>query len=218
MSAVMLASSSATTMIAARCGGASSSTRSRCNRGTIARHDVIVNAAVNKRQPRKARAAIRSGDDASSSAPSQQVPQQVPLHRRGFLGTAAASVLGAFNPWAAVAAGEAPAAPDVVSLQNQYLAATSKAAHPERWYPYWWALPLAPYGSKTTTVAEVVPGKVWTFDQLQGLLDVLVNVRMTVIALESGGLWIHNPVAPTPELMSMLARPYTSFVFSSTSA
>ena len=35
---------------------------------------------------------------------------------------------------------------------------------------------------------EVVPGQVWTFDQLQGLLDVLVNVRMTVVALQNGGL------------------------------
>ena len=52
---------------------------------------------------------------------------------------------------------------------------------------------------------EVVPGQVWTFDQLQGLLDVLVNVRMTVVALANGGLWVHNPVAPTQELMDMLA-------------
>ena len=65
--------------------------------------------------------------------------------------------------------------------------------------------PLAPYGSKATAMNEVVPGQVWTFDQLQGLLDVLVNVRMTVVALQNGGLWVHNPVAPTQELMDMLA-------------
>ena len=42
------------------------------------------------------------------------------------------------------------------------------------------------------------------FDQLQGLLDVLVNVRMTVARLESGGLWVHNPVAPTKECVKMM--------------
>ena len=89
-------------------------------------------------------------------------------------------------------------------LQETYFAATSKAIAPERWYPYWWALPLAPYGSKATALAEAVPGEVWTFDQLQGLLDVLVNVRMTVARLEGGGLWVHNPVAPTKELVGMV--------------
>ena len=128
--------------------------------------------------------------------------------RRGFLGTAAAGIMGAL-PWtrdlAAAASGEPAYAPDAVTLQNMFWSKASKAAHPERWYPYWWALPLAPYGSKTTTMLEAVPDQVWCFDQLQGLLDVLVNVRMTVIALEGGGLWVHNPVAPTAELMSMLA-------------
>lgn len=90
------------------------------------------------------------------------------------------------------------------TLQDAYGAATSKAIAPERWYPYWWALPLAPYGSKATARAEAVSGEVWTFDQLQGLLDVLVNVRMTVARLEDGGLWVHNPIAPTPELVKMM--------------
>lgn len=150
--------------------------------------------------------ATASLDDDDDSAASLDAP--VP-GRRGFLGTAAAGVFGAL-PWtkelAAIAGGEpAPYAPDAVTLQNNYFAATSKAAHPERWYPYWWALPIAPYGSKTTTFQEVVPEQVWCFDQLQGLLDVLVNVRMTVVALEGGGLWVHNPVAPTPELLDLMA-------------
>jgi hypothetical protein len=131
-----------------------------------------------------------------------------PVPRRGFMGTAAAVVAGVL-PWskdlAAFASGDPFPYPDVVTMQEAFWAKATKAAHPERWYPYWWALPLAPYGSKATAMAVVVPGEVWTFDQLQGLLDVLVNVRMTVIKLENGGLWVHNPVAPTNELMAMLA-------------
>lgn len=150
--------------------------------------------------------ATRDDDDAADA---RGAPAVVPGRRGTILGTVAAAVAGAL-PWtkdlgAAFAAGEAPYAPDAVTLQEMYFAATSKAAHPERWYPYWWACPLAPYGSKTTTFAEAVPEQVWCFDQLQGLLDVLVNVRMTVIALEGGGLWVHNPVAPTAELMAMMA-------------
>ena len=123
--------------------------------------------------------------------------------RRGFLSAAASIATTALSPLAGVAF-DYPA-PDVVTLQENFWAKATREAHPERWYPYWWALPLAPYGSKATAMNEVVPGQVWTFDQLQGLLDVLVNVRMTVVALANGGLWVHNPVAPTQELMDMLA-------------
>ncbi len=135
-------------------------------------------------------------------------PKAPDASRRGFLGTAAAAAAGVV-PWtkdlAAFAAGDPFPYPDVVTMQEAFWAKATKAAHPERWYPYWWALPLAPYGSKATAMATVIPGELWTFDQLQGLLDVLVNVRMTVIKLENGGLWVHNPVAPTQELMQMLA-------------
>lgn len=154
-----------------------------------------------------ARKSIRcdAADDEVRSAAQKRAPE---ASRRSFLGTAAAFAAGAL-PWsrdlAALAAGDPFPYPDVISMQEAFWAKATKAAHPERWYPYWWALPLAPYGSKATAMATVVPGEVWTFDQLQGLLDVLVNVRMTVVKLENGGLWVHNPVAPTGELMSMLA-------------
>jgi hypothetical protein len=39
----------------------------------------------------------------------------------------------------------------------------------------------------------VDPGRVWFFEQKQGIglgLNVSVNVRMTVIKLRSGGLWV----------------------------
>ena len=40
---------------------------------------------------------------------------------------------------------------------------------------------------------------VWTFEQMQtlGFSSVATVVRMTVIKLSSGGLWVHAPIAPT---------------------
>jgi hypothetical protein len=35
-------------------------------------------------------------------------------------------------------------------------------------------------------------------------LNVSVNVRMTVIKLRSGGLWVHAPIAPTDECVALL--------------
>lgn len=45
---------------------------------------------------------------------------------------------------------------------------------------------------------QVVKGQVWTFEQTQAFFfDVFTPVRMTVIKLKSGGLWVHAPIAPT---------------------
>ena len=65
-------------------------------------------------------------------------------------------------------------------------------------------LPLAPGDRRKTMEEEVVPGKVWTHDQVQGVVNVNVPVRQTVIKLKSGGLWVHNPVAPTMEHLEMI--------------
>jgi hypothetical protein len=111
-------------------------------------------------------------------------------------------------------------------LQDQYWA--KLASRESAYYTYWWALPLAPYKTKTTFITNptfneerviidaegnrtvlkenVLAEKVWTFDQLQGLLDVYVNVRMTVVKLKNGGLWVHNPVAPTMEVIDAVKK------------
>ena len=111
-------------------------------------------------------------------------------------------------------------------LQDQYWA--KLASRESAYYTYWWALPLAPYKTKTTFITNptfneeqviidaegnrtvlkenVLSEKVWTFDQLQGLLDVYVNVRMTVVKLKNGGLWVHNPVAPTMEVIDAVKK------------
>lgn len=49
-------------------------------------------------------------------------------------------------------------------------------------------------------------GSIWLFEQPQslGFSNVTTNVRMTVVKLASGGLWVHAPVAPTPECLRLL--------------
>lgn len=46
----------------------------------------------------------------------------------------------------------------------------------------------------------------WVFEQTQALefFNVYTPVRMTVIRLASGGLWVHAPVAPTEECIRMV--------------
>ena len=56
-----------------------------------------------------------------------------------------------------------------------------------------------PGAQRPTTRREVVKGKVWVLEQTQGVLDVIVNVRMTVVRLQDGGLFVYAPVAPTQE-------------------
>jgi hypothetical protein len=69
-------------------------------------------------------------------------------------------------------------------------------------------LPLSPEstGRRKTILKEVVKGQVWTLEQVQGIINVNVPVRSTVIKLKSGGLFINNPVAPTEECLSMIRR------------
>lgn len=73
----------------------------------------------------------------------------------------------------------------------------------------WLALPIFPFRTRKTIREEVVPGQVWTFDQLQGTLYVHVPVRMTVVKYvdrETGenALLAYCPVAPTRECIRMV--------------
>lgn len=68
-------------------------------------------------------------------------------------------------------------------------------------------LPLAGTSTRRATVEEcVVTDTIWTHDQIQGVVNVNVPVRQTVVKLSDGGLWVHNPVAPTPQLLRMMER------------
>lgn len=72
-------------------------------------------------------------------------------------------------------------------------------------WPWWPLLPLYPYGRRRTLVRELVPGQVWSFEQLQGIFYVAVPIRMTVLRLREG-LLLYGPVAPTRELLDQLRQ------------
>lgn len=77
--------------------------------------------------------------------------------------------------------------------------------HPRDWsWPFWPAVPLYPYGRRRTLRTEVVKDTVWTFDQLQGILYVVVPIRMSVVKLEAGGLLVYAPIAPTRECIRLV--------------
>ncbi|KAG1671868.1 hypothetical protein FOA52_003435 [Chlamydomonas sp. UWO 241] len=67
-------------------------------------------------------------------------------------------------------------------------------------------VPLGPVFQRDTLRREVERGSIWVFEQTQALedLSVYTPVRMTVIKLRSGGLWIHAPVAPTAECVRLV--------------
>ena len=66
-------------------------------------------------------------------------------------------------------------------------------------------LPLAGTFTRRATIETcLVPDTMWTHDQIQGIVNVNVPVRQTVVRLRNGNFWIHNPVAPTPQLLRMI--------------
>ena len=62
-------------------------------------------------------------------------------------------------------------------------------------YPF----PLGPFLNRPTIRKEIVKGAIWGFEQPQSLggSNVTANIRMTVVRLQAGGLWVHAPIAPT---------------------
>ncbi len=71
-------------------------------------------------------------------------------------------------------------------------------------WPFWFTVPIYPYGTRRTLRTEVVPDTIWTFDQLQGILYVVTPIRMTVVKLAAGGLLVYAPVAPTRECLQLV--------------
>lgn len=53
---------------------------------------------------------------------------------------------------------------------------------------------------------QVTPGVMWTFEQAQTFAGfrTSTNIRMTVIKLLSGVLWVHAPIAPTAECIRLM--------------
>ena len=75
----------------------------------------------------------------------------------------------------------------------------------EQSWPWWPLLPLYPYGRRRTLVRELVPGRIWSFEQLQGVFYVAVPIRMTVLRI-AGGLLLYGAVPPTGEVLHALRR------------
>jgi hypothetical protein len=71
-------------------------------------------------------------------------------------------------------------------------------------YGLWGILPVGTYKKKKTVQETIVDGQVWTLDQKFGILDVQVPLRMTIIKLSGGGLFVYNPVAATQEMLGMV--------------
>lgn len=73
-------------------------------------------------------------------------------------------------------------------------------------YGLWGVLPVGTYKTKKTIMEEIVPGQIWTMDQKFGILNVQVPLRMTVIKLKEGGLFVYDPIAATPELLGYMKQ------------
>ncbi len=77
--------------------------------------------------------------------------------------------------------------------------------HSSDWlWRFWLAVPLYPYSQRRTLRTEVIRDTLWTFDQIQGIFYVVVPIRMTIVKLETGGLLVYAPVAPTPECLRLV--------------
>ena len=95
------------------------------------------------------------------------------------------------------------------SEQMQQLRAPAGPSNrkPSQFYPFitGFPFPLGPLFSRET-IRRQVDKDVWCFEQTQALesFSVYTPVRMTVIRLKSGGLWVHAPVAPTEECIALV--------------
>lgn len=60
---------------------------------------------------------------------------------------------------------------------------------------------LAPAPYKETLRTELVPGRIWGFEQCIALASVSTNIRMTVVRLHDGTLWVSAPISPTRQCL-----------------
>ena len=81
--------------------------------------------------------------------------------------------------------------------------AVSGAQSANQNWPWWPLLPLYPFGQRRTLRRELVPGQIWSFEQLQGVFFVAVPIRMTVVKLKAG-LLLYAPVAATAECIALV--------------
>ena len=78
-------------------------------------------------------------------------------------------------------------------------------------WQFWATVPIYPYSKRRTIRKEVLEDTIWTFDQLQGIFYVVVPIRMTIVRLDSGGLLVYAPVAPTKECILLVKELVTRY-------
>ncbi|MBW4661251.1 MAG: DUF4336 domain-containing protein [Drouetiella hepatica Uher 2000/2452] len=89
--------------------------------------------------------------------------------------------------------------------QPTYSLTTQNRQHSSDWsWRFWYAVPLYPYGKRRTLRTEIIKNTLWTFDQIQGIFYVVVPIRMTIVKLETGGLLVYAPIAPTRECLRLV--------------
>jgi hypothetical protein len=81
--------------------------------------------------------------------------------------------------------------------------AVSGAQPADQNWAWWPLLPLYPFGRRRTLRRELVPGHIWSFEQLQGVFFVAVPIRMTAVKLKAG-LLLYSPVAATAECIALV--------------
>ncbi|QEY31450.1 DUF4336 domain-containing protein [Synechococcus sp. RSCCF101] len=89
-------------------------------------------------------------------------------------------------------------------MASDLSAANSVPAAEQQW-PWWPLLPLYPYGRRRSLVRCLIPGQIWSVEQLQGVYYVAVPIRMSVVRIRHG-LMLYAPVAPTREVRQAIAE------------
>ena len=64
--------------------------------------------------------------------------------------------------------------------------------------------PLGPFTERKTVMTELVPGRVYGFEQEQSLSGITANVRSTVFRMRDNHLLVYNPLAPTEEYLRQI--------------
>jgi len=98
-----------------------------------------------------------------------------------------------------------PGAESSESSSSKSSSSSSSSSSSASYYPQWRRLPLQPGPVRRTELTEVVRGQVFSLEQQLGVFDVVVNIRMTVLALRDG-LALVNPVAPTRECVELVQQ------------
>ncbi|MEY2984000.1 MAG: hypothetical protein RLZZ568_617 [Cyanobacteriota bacterium] len=93
-----------------------------------------------------------------------------------------------------------------MAVQPPHVSVPGNQPSPDRFWPYWYLVPIYPYGQRVTLRREIVPETIWLFEQVQGIFYVVVPIRMTVVRLNTGGLLIYAPIAPTRECLQQLGE------------